>query len=71
MRVSYVTRKMIISISNLVHLIHFMVHIKFYKSKGVLNPTLFVVYVCVCVCIYIYIKICYISSITQSLNLKT
>ena len=55
MRVSYVTRKMIISISNLVHLIHFMVHIKFYKSKGVLNPTLFVVYVCVCVCIYIYI----------------
>ena len=55
MRVSYVTRKMIISISNLVHLIHFMVHIKFYKSKGVLNPTLFVVYVCVCVYIYIYI----------------
>ena len=55
MRVSYVTRKMIISISSLVHLIHFMVHIKFYKSKGVLNPTLFVVYVCVCVYIYIYI----------------
>ena len=55
MRVSYVTRKMIISISNLVHLIHFMVHIKFYKSKGVLNPTLFVVYVCVCIYIYIYI----------------
>ena len=68
MRVSYGTRKMIISISNLVHFILFMVHIKFYKSKGVLTPTLFVVYVCVCV--YIYIKFFYISSIIESLNLK-